>query len=224
MIGGRCKFPHLTSFPEGPQRQCGRRAFSMPTATWIWSPATACCGAMATARWGISPSMATRLPWGAARKGAESICRHVEALLSAKIGGQPVARDTAAWLATIGGKLRNKLAAVGVVEAPKRAALGEFLRSYILARPDVKSATLEVWQQPCRNLTEFFGDDKPLRTITIGDGDQFKAWLLTQDLAPATTAKRLAFARAFLHVARKHRLIDENPLSEIKIPAANVSG
>src|SRR5262245_62513874 len=96
------------------------------------------------------------------RKSAEAIARHVEALLAAKIGGQPVPRDTAAWLANIGAALRDKLAAVGLVEAPKRAALGEFLRSYILSRPDVKPATLEVWQQPCRNLTEFFGDDKPL--------------------------------------------------------------
>src|SRR5262245_60179059 len=132
-------------------------------------------------------------------------------------------RDTAAWLANIGAALRDKLAAVGLVEAPRRAALGEFLRSYILSRPDVKPATLEVWQQPCRNLTEFFGDDKPLRSITTGDCDQFKAWLLTQDLAPATVAKRLSFARTFLHVARKHKLIDENPFSEVKIPTANVS-
>src|SRR6516225_8362314 len=157
------------------------------------------------------------------RKSAEAIARHVEALLAAKIGGQPVPRDTAAWLAGIGDSLRDKLAAVGLVEAPRRAALGEFLRSYILSRPDVKPATLEVWQQPCRNLTEFFGDDKPLRSITTGDCDQFKAWLLTQDLAPATVAKRLSFARTFLHVARKHKLIDENPFSEVKIPTANVS-
>jgi integrase len=132
-------------------------------------------------------------------------------------------RDTAAWLANLGAPLRDKLAAVGLVEASKRAALGEFLRSYILSRPDVKPATLEVWQQPCRNLTEFFGDDKPLRNITTGDCDQFKAWLFTQDLAPATVAKRLSFARTFLHVARKHKLIDENPFAEVKIPTANVS-
>jgi integrase len=157
------------------------------------------------------------------RKSAEAMARHVEALLAAKICGQPIPRDTAAWLAGIGATLRDKLAAVGLVEAPKRAALGEFLRSFILSRPNVKPATLEVRQQPCRNLTAFFGDDKPLRSITTGDGDQFKAWLLTQDLAPATVAKRLSFARTFLHVARKHRLIDENPFSEVKIPTANVS-
>src|SRR5919198_213873 len=66
------------------------------------------------------------------RKSAEAITRHVEALLAAKIGGQPVPRDTAAWLAGIGGRLRDRLAAVGLVEAHNRAALGEFLRSYVL--------------------------------------------------------------------------------------------
>src|SRR5262245_35081609 len=80
------------------------------------------------------------------RKSTEAMARHVEALLAAKIGGQPVLRETAVWVAGIGATLRDKLAAVGLIEAPKRAALGEFLRSYILTRPDVKPATLEVWQ------------------------------------------------------------------------------
>ena len=157
------------------------------------------------------------------RKAAESVCRHVEALLGAKIAGQPIPRETAVWLTGIGAKLRDRFATVGLVEAPKRAVLSEFLKCYILSRPDVKPATLEVWQQPCWNLTEFFGADRPLRTITTGDCEQFKAWLLTQELAAATVAKRLSFARTFLHVARKHKLIDENPFSEVKIPAANVS-
>ncbi len=157
------------------------------------------------------------------RKSAESVCRHLEALLSAKLSGQPLTRDTASWLATIGDTLKAKLASVGLIDALNRAALGEFLRSYILNRPDVKPATLEVWQQPCRNLVAFFGDEKALRAITAGDADQFKAWLLTQPLAAATIAKRLSFARTFFHVARKHKLIDDNPFAEVKIPAANVS-
>lgn len=157
------------------------------------------------------------------RKTAESFCRHVEALLAAKQTGESLKPITTAWLAGIGTKFRDRLAVVGLIDTPKRVALGEFLKSYVLSRPDVKPATLEVWQQPCRNLTEFFGEDKPLRSITTGDCDQFKAWLLTQKLAAATVAKRLAFARTFLHVARKHRLIDANPFCEVKIPTANVS-
>jgi hypothetical protein len=46
------------------------------------------------------------------RKSAEAIARHVEALLASRIGGQPVPRDTAVWLAGIGEKLKEKLAAV----------------------------------------------------------------------------------------------------------------
>jgi integrase len=159
------------------------------------------------------------------RKSAESITRHVEALLSAQIDGQPLPRDTAAWLSGIGDALKCKLAAVGLVKTTKREALGPFLRSFILNRPDVKPATLEVWSQPRRNLIEFFGDDRLLQSITPGDADAFKAWLLTQEkkLAMATIAKRLQFARTFLHVARKYRMIDENPFSEVKIPTADVS-
>lgn len=107
------------------------------------------------------------------RKTAESICRHVEHLLSEKRTSEPIKPTTAAWLRDIGAKLRDRLAVVGLVDAPKRMVLGEFLEGYILSRPDVKPATLEVWQQLCRNLTEFFGADKLLRIITTGDCDQF---------------------------------------------------
>jgi len=157
------------------------------------------------------------------RKSAESICRHIETLLSSKLSGEPIKPTTATWLKETGDTLKKKLAAVELIDAPKRAGLGEFLRSYVLNRPDVKPATVVIWSHTCRNLCAFFGDDKPLRKITAGDCDQFKASLTTQKLAPATVAKRLNFARTFFHVARKHKLIDENPFSEVKIPTANVS-
>ncbi|MEZ6140844.1 MAG: site-specific integrase [Zavarzinella sp.] len=158
-------------------------------------------------------------------KDAQGIQRHVEEILSSGASGQPMAMDTANWLARIDQKWHAKLAGVGLVE-PKEVRtmqLGDFLKEFILSRPDVKPATLEVWQQPCRNLIEYFGADKQLRKVTVGQCDQFKAWLNTQGLAAATLAKRLAFARTFFHTARKHKFIDENPFAEIKIPHANVS-
>src|SRR6516225_9098143 len=63
-------------------------------------------------------------------KSAQAINRHVEALLTAKIGGQPLPRDTAAWLAEIGVTLRDKLAAVGLVEPLQRLTVAEFLKSW----------------------------------------------------------------------------------------------
>jgi hypothetical protein len=72
------------------------------------------------------------------RKSAEAIARHVEALLAAKIGGQPVPRDTAAWLAGIGAKLRDRLAAVGLVEGHSAApTLATWCKDYIAGRTDL---------------------------------------------------------------------------------------
>ena len=162
------------------------------------------------------------------QRGAETVARHVESLLSQKICGQPMTRETAVWLSGLGQKLKIKLAKAGLIESdlpepPKKSLLGEFLKAYILSRPDVKPATLEVWQQPCRNLVEFFGIDKPLLSITQGDADDFKSWLLTQQLAPTTVAKRLSFVRTFFHTARKHKLIQENPFLEVRMMSPDSS-
>jgi integrase len=143
--------------------------------------------------------------------------------------GKPLDRQTADWLMTIDDKLRKRLAATGLIAAPQRSRLGDFLDKFILNRADVKPATLEIWKQPARNLKEFFNSEKPLRAITPGDAEQFKQWLSVrtgpsgEKLAPATQAKRLAFARTFFHTARKHKLIEENPFADVKIPSADVS-
>jgi len=157
------------------------------------------------------------------RKAAESICRHLEDLLASKVMGSPVSRETAVWVKDLSPQLKEKFAAVGLLEAESRKSLGEFLSEFILSRADVKPATIEVWQQPCRNLLTFFGETRSLKSVTGGDADQFKQWLATQGLAPATLAKRLAFARTFFHTARRHKLIEENPFAEVKIPTADVS-
>jgi integrase len=134
--------------------------------------------------------------------------RHARRLQAPGLRAEPVARD----LEPFGGDLPRQV--VDPQLLPRDGADAGHLRWRVGCR---------LAGQPYRNLTEFFGDDKPLRNITTGDCDQFKAWLLTRDLAPATVAKRLSFARTFMHVARKHKLIDDNPFSEVKIPTANVS-
>jgi len=164
------------------------------------------------------------------RRVAEQLRRYIESLVAARQTGEPLDHVTAAWLAGLpaDSQLRERLARVGLVQAagvaePPESRLGYFLEQVVLARPDVKPATLEVWRQPCRNLKDFFGPTTRLADITPGRAEQFAQWLRTQGLAPATLAKRLAFARTFFHVARKHRLIEANPFSEVKVPRADVS-
>src|SRR5262245_40366188 len=76
------------------------------------------------------------------RKSADAICRHIEALLAAKIGGQPIPRDTAAWLANIGTALHDRLARGGLVhhrqEDAATPALGRYVDAFLAGRDDLK--------------------------------------------------------------------------------------
>src|SRR6516164_5393261 len=110
------------------------------------------------------------------RKSAEAIARAVEALLAAKIGGQPVPRDTAAWLANIGAALRDKLAAVGLIEPPQRLTVGEFLTSWLAGKKAAghKPTSLRAWGQTIADLTEQFGG-RPLASLAHADGEAFRS-------------------------------------------------
>ncbi|WP_232056149.1 tyrosine-type recombinase/integrase [Tuwongella immobilis] len=158
------------------------------------------------------------------KKDADSICRQIELLLNSVTSSIPIPRETIAWLEDIGPELRQRLAATGLIPTQRLETLKGLLDEFVLNREDVKPATLEVWQQPARNLVEYFGADRSLRSISPGDAEKFARWLGTQKLAPSTVAKRIAFARTFFHTARKNRLIEENPFAEVKGPVADVRG
>jgi len=79
----------------------------------------------------------------------------------------------------------------------------------------LKPATREVGKQPIRCLKEFFGEDRSVEAITEGDADDFRLWLLRQDLAKTTVAKRLQFARQFFKDAKKRKLVVENVFQDV---------
>lgn len=150
------------------------------------------------------------------RKGAESICRHVEALLSTRIGGQPVPRDTAAWLTNIGAKLRDKLAAVGLVEAAQRATLGEFLDAFVVNRKATAAPnTITNLEQAKRRLIEHFGTGRDMATITPADAEAWAA-ALAEKYAPATAGRTIKRARQFFKAALRNKLVAENVFVEVK--------
>jgi integrase len=150
------------------------------------------------------------------RKSANAIARHVEAQLSAKIGGQPVPRDTAAWLSSIGAKLRDKLAAAGLVEAHQRAALGEFLNSFIANRkPTAAPNTITNLEQAKRRLVEHFGADRDMSSITHADAERWAA-ALAEKYAPATAGRTIKRARQFFKAALRNKLVAENVFVDVK--------
>lgn len=148
---------------------------------------------------------------------AESITRRVEALNAAQIAGQQPDEETARWLRTRDGELRDKLVAVGLAEPRERLALDQLLDQYRATRRDVTDSTKTVWRQTCRNLVAFLGSDRQLRDITPADADEFRIYLeVDQGLAETTVGKRIQFARQFFRHAIRRRLIEENPFADVE--------
>ena len=148
---------------------------------------------------------------------AETFRIRVQSLVTANRAGHAIDDETSRWLTGLDNRMIDKLAAVGLV--PRReseaSALGSFLKEYVSKRIDVKPATKEVWSQVTRNLREFFGEQRDLKTITEGDAEDFKLYLIGEGLASTTVAKRLQFARQFFRSAVKRKLIPSNPFAEV---------
>ncbi|MCC7085289.1 MAG: hypothetical protein IT427_09810, partial [Pirellulales bacterium] len=118
------------------------------------------------------------------QRDAESIARHVEALLVAKTANQPIPQPTAVWLSDLPQTLAAKLARVGLIANPDEKGtltLGKHLASYFEKRTDVKPSTLTHWNHTKRLLLKFFGENRPLPSITAGDAKDFERWLQTAE-------------------------------------------
>lgn len=142
----------------------------------------------------------------------------VERLVEAVKLKQTPDPETAAWVDGLESRVAKRLARVGLIPQLERkaaATLGPFLADFTERRIDVKPATKEVWQQVVRNLKEHFSDERELATITEGDAEDIKLYLIGQKLAPTTVHKRLQFARMFFRAAKKRKLIAANPFAEV---------
>jgi len=145
------------------------------------------------------------------RKSAESICRHVEALLTAKISGQPVPRDTAVWLTTIGEKLRQRLVRVGLVDdTPLVPTVSQWCQDYLASRSDLAPATLSRMNDTARLLVEHFGTERRLDQVTASDAEAF-IHALEKRYAPNTVRRVTGWCRQFFAAAVKSEVISRNP-------------
>lgn len=144
------------------------------------------------------------------RKAAEAICRHVESVLSAKIGGQSFPRDTAAWLREIGEPLKDKLAAVGLIEASAPTAMLADPTAIYLARGDIKESTKTIRRAWGERLEEVISD-RPATSITPRDAEALRDALILRGLAGPTVGRMLRFARQMFTLAVNQGLIVQNP-------------
>jgi len=167
------------------------------------------------------------------QRNAEAIKVKVESLNAAVISGQPIDSQTARWVAELDVALAQKLSRAGLISQRGTKLLGPFLDEYLRKRADVKPSTKTNWRHTRRNLLEFFGADKPLDEITLGDAEDFECYLKTtarenryvdksadDGLSGDTVRKRISNARQFFKNAVKHEFIARNPFDQDELKTA----
>jgi hypothetical protein len=131
------------------------------------------------------------------QRNAEAVKVKVEQLAAAAISGHAIDADTSRWVASLDSVMAEKLAKAGLVPKRELATLGGFIDGYIAKRTDVKGSTLKVWRLARRNLIDFFGADKLLGDITLGDADDWRLFLIEQPLEESTVRRRSGIAKQF---------------------------
>jgi hypothetical protein len=155
---------------------------------------------------------------------AEAVKVKVEQLAAAAMTGHALDAETAHWLSNLDSVMSDKLSVVGLIPRRESATLQEFIDGYISKRTDVKGSTATVYGHTRRNLIEFFGSDKPLRDITLGDADEWRLFVIEQPLSENTVRRRCGIAKQYFTVALRKGLVSQNPFDDLKAAVqANVS-
>ena len=163
------------------------------------------------------------------KKAAEGIKRHLEQLLAAQKARTAVPDETSSWVAECGQTMRAKLYSHGLIAAPEEASksvtIGDFAKRYIDNRSDVKTSSKVVWGRCRRLLVKFFGDDRAIETIGVGDAKDFRQWMLREvkgkgrmGVMENTARKMCSVASQFFTDAIDRGLVESNPFENKDVP------
>jgi len=162
------------------------------------------------------------------KKIAETARRMIESLEAAKAAGHSPDRETAEWVGRVSDEIHGRLERAGIVPPRAKAeslavTLGQHLEQYFGTLGKQKPTTARNYARARRLLEQHFGKDRTLASITEGDADGYKRWLL-DNFAMASASVDLRRARQFLKAAVRLRLIPANPFADVPCgPQANES-
>lgn len=170
------------------------------------------------------------------KRNAENFRRNLEALLSARTQGTYAGDDAAKWLARQEPATRVKLYEHGLIEKPAEVPadpaetlpslpLQEFLRKHLAGRAGKGSSKI-VFARCQALLVAYFGKDRILRSITMDNVKDFRAWMLEKGnqrtkgagLGENTTRKMCSIACSFFEDAKERGLTDANHFAKRSIP------
>ncbi len=154
------------------------------------------------------------------RRTADHALLMIDRLIASHVSGLPLDQRTAAWAAEVKDPLAGRLASLGLLEKVATVTLEVFLSDIRQMNSHLRPNTLKNYDSTIKKLVEFFGGDRLMKAITPGDCDRWKAWMERErKLAPATVSRDLKRAKQFFRSAMRDRLIDENPMADMKASA-----
>jgi integrase len=154
-------------------------------------------------------------------RSADEIFRHVERMLEAVWANRPLDDTTAKWVGGIDGRLREKLAAKGLIARaprPETASLGQFIEKYIEElSPDRAKRTIINLRQARDKLLAFIPPDREMGSVTISEMVSFRHWLAKGcGLGPNSVKIHCRKAKQFFQEAVERGLIADNPCKTLR--------
>jgi integrase len=146
----------------------------------------------------------------------------IEDVIAAKIAGHAPVTSTLEWIAQQqkqSSKLFQKLADLDLVHREHRPdakdTLDAFIDSYIDSRTDVKEGTIVTYRQVRKRLVDYFGENRRLADITVGEAKQWRRHLLKNGIREATANRSASTASQFFTAAIELKVIIDNPFSSL---------
>ena len=114
-------------------------------------------------------------------------------------------------------KLREKLRDAGLLNGLNtRLTIGEFGRDWVGSRTnDLSAKRKQDYLTTIRMLESFFGSDKVLNDVTVGDAKAYRA-SLAQEVAEATVAFRIKMIKCLFSAAVDYGHLISNPFEKVK--------
>lgn len=150
-------------------------------------------------------------------KTARAVATHIERLVNAAAMRQPVAAETAQWIAALDDKFHRKLSAVGLIAPRAGDTLGGWLDDLLAEKAaTIKPASLLKLQQTATRLRDAWGSQTPLRAITAAQAASWRAGLVASGLSMAAVKVHIGNAKSIMGDAERRGMIHRNPLAALR--------
>jgi len=151
------------------------------------------------------------------RRDAQSVCLKIEAIVSAQVAGNELPLSVSEWLAGINDEFHAKLADSGLVKPRINYTLENWIAEYLSRHlPGVGFHCQRNLERSRDYALEFFGKDKPLKSITVDDAKSYRSWLVqTKGLAQATVAQHIKKIKQYFLAAVKAGAVHRSPFADV---------